>query len=84
MRMTGRTMLAAMIVSALGAGATLPRSAGGDWLHANGSWDCTRFGTLNRIGGSDIGDLRIKRVYPVGGELNAQTVPVEHDGVPNV
>ena len=90
MRMTTRlTRLAAMIVSALWAGAALAdvsdadlaRPAGGDWLHANGNWDGTRFSTLDQIDASNVGDLRVKWIYPIDGEADEQVTVIEHEGL---
>ncbi len=90
MRMTRLAMSAATASAlALGAGAALAdvsdadlaRPAGGDWLHANGNWDGTRFSTLNRIDTNNAGDLRVRWIYSIGGETDAQATPIEHDGL---
>ena len=59
----------------------LARPAGDDWLHANGSWDGTRYSTLNQINDRNAGNLSVKWIYSIGGETDAQASPLEHDGL---
>jgi len=61
--------------------ADLARQAGNDWLHANGSWDGNRFSTLTNINASNAGNLKVKWIYSVGGETDAQATPLKHEGL---
>ena len=84
-----RIAVSAASVLALGAGAAyadvtdndLARLAGDDWLHANGSWDGTRYSTLTHINTGNAADLGVKWIYSIGGETDAQATPLEHDGI---
>ncbi len=78
MWMIGLKMSAAIIVSALWAGAALAdvsdadlaQPAGGDWLHFNGGWSGARISTLtpNRIDTGNVGDLGVEWTYSIGGD----------------
>ena len=59
----------------------LARQAGSAWLHANGSWDGNRFSTLTNITPANAGNLKVKWIYSIGGETDAQATPLYHDGL---
>ena len=90
MRMTAIAALAAgasaLVLGAAAARADvsdsdLARLAGDDWLHANGSWDGSRYSTLNQINTSNAANMTVKWIYSIGGETDAQATPLEHDGL---
>lgn len=61
--------------------ADLARTAGGDWLHANGGWDGSRFSSLTHLNTANAANLQVKWIYSIGGETDAQATPLEHDGL---
>jgi alcohol dehydrogenase (cytochrome c) len=73
--------LAAGAAQAVVSDADLARQAGSDWLHANGSWDGSRFSTLTNINASNAANLKVKWIYSIGGETDTQATPLKHDGL---
>jgi|TARA_B100000315_G_scaffold259461_1_gene315623 alcohol dehydrogenase (cytochrome c) len=61
--------------------ADLARTASGSWLHANGSWDGSRFSNLTELSAGNVSQLGVKWIYSVGGETDAQATPLAHDGL---
>ena len=59
----------------------LARAASGEWLHANGDWDGTRYSTVARINTSNVANLKVKWIYSIGGEKDTQATPLYHDGL---
>ena len=59
----------------------LARGAGAEWLHANGSWDGTRFSNLTQLTPSNASELSVKWIYSIGGDTDAQATPLYHDGL---
>ncbi len=59
----------------------LARTASGSWLHANGSWDGTRYSNLRNLNAGNARNLGVKWIYSLGGETDAQATPLYHDGI---
>ena len=59
----------------------LAEAAGAEWLHNHGSWDGSRYSTLDEINADNAGELKLAWTLSTGTTGNQQATPIFHDGI---
>ena len=61
--------------------ADLAQAAGAEWLHNHGSWDGSRYSTLDEINADNASELKLAWTLSTGTTGNNQATPIFHDGI---
>ena len=59
----------------------LAKTAGAEWLHSHGSWDGSRYSTLDEVNSRNASELKIAWTLSTGTTGNNQATPIFHVGV---